>query len=186
MRQSGMTLVELLVVVVLASFIGFFVMNLFITSNHTYMDQNKVLDAQRDGRLAMDYIARTLREAGLNPHNSPDFNGIWTGSNAVRIKFDRDFDYDGELDTVNEIIEFSYQWGMLKRGFDDGEGNVRWQDIAKNVTSFNLAYFDENGDPVAPDANVQAIRVSIGVKDSKHFGGDFTRTYSTRVYLRNL
>ncbi len=193
MNQRGMSLVELLVVLVLASIVGIFVMTLFITSNRTFMDQNKILDAQRDGRLVMEYVSRTLREAGLNPLRGEEFERILVASpNGITI--DRDSNLNRTRD-IGEIVSFSLQSGILKRGFSIGGGNMRWQDVAKNVTSMNFKYFGEDVDddgikdllPAVPDPEkIRAIELSISIKDTKYRGGDFTRTYSTRVELRNL
>jgi len=192
MNQRGMTLVELLVVLVLASFIGFFVMNLFITSNRTFMDQNKVIDAQRDGRLVMEYVIKTLREAGLNPLSGSDFEGVVVaGPNGITI--DRDSNLNKALD-IGETVSFSLQSGILKRGLSTGGGNMRLQDVAINVTSLNFEYFGEDTDndgikdllPPSPDPDkIRAVEITISIEDNKNMGDTFTRTYSTRVELRN-
>jgi len=187
MYQKGMTLVELMVVVVITSIIGIAMVNMFTISNRTFMDQNKIIDVQRDGRLVMMYTARVLREVGLNPLNSPDFQGIREAS-LTGIRIDRDSDIDGNLDNATEIIslKFDVPRGVLMRGFNEGVGNVSWHDIANNITAFNLSYFDEDGAPAATLADIRAIGVAIDFQDSKFLGGDFTRSYSIRVVLRNL
>lgn len=190
MHQKGMSLVELLVVIVITSIIGIAVLNLFTISSRTFMGQNKIIDVQRDGRLVMVYIARTLREAGLNPLNSSDFMGIRANS-LSSITIDRDSDLDGVLDNDIEIISFKIRdeasgKKILMRGFNEGLGNVRWQDIAKNITDFSLAYFDEAGGNPASNADIRSIDVTIVFQDTNFLGGDFTRTYKTRVDLRNF
>ena len=206
MNQRGMSLVELLVVLVLASIVGIFVMTLFITSNRTFMDQNKILDAQRDGRLVMEYLTRYLREAGLDPHNTRDsdnkplFRGIRgiipvlpvdpAAPHAVlKIWFDRNSNFDESFDN-DEMVELAFNpgTGIIKRTFSDVNGTLlRSQDIAKNVFLFEVESFDATGvsSPANPE-DTRTIELSISFKDTKHRGGDFTRTYSTRVELRNL
>lgn len=187
MKQKGMTLVEMLVVLVVASIIGIAVINMFVASNRTYMDQNKIIDVQRDGRLALDSISRVLREAGLNPLSSADFQGIREAS-LTSIRFDRDANLDGNLDSETEIMSFRFDnlRGILMRGVNEGPGNIKWQDIAKNMTAFNLSYFDESGAVAATLADIKAVEVTINFQDTKYAGGNITRTYSTRVVLRNL
>lgn len=190
MHQKGMTLVELLVVVVVAAIIGIAVINMFIASNRTFMDQNKVIDVQRDGRLVMEYITKTLREARLNPLNSPDFQGIRANS-LTSITIDRDSDLDGVLDSDSEIVSFKIRTEpdgekILMRGFNEGLGNERWQDVARNITGFSLAYFNETGATAATNAEIRSIDVTITFTDSKLLGGDFTRSYKTRIDLRNF
>lgn len=190
MHQKGVTLVELLVVVVVTSIIGIAVLNLFVISNRTFMDQNKIIDVQRDGRLVVEYVTRTLREARLNPLNSPDFKGIRANS-LSSITIDRDSDLDGVIDSDVEIISFKIRTEpsgekILMRGFNEGLGNERWQDIAKNITDFSLAYFDASGAVAATNADIRSIDVTISFKDDKYLGGDFTRSYKTRIDLRNF
>lgn len=184
MCQKGMTLIELMVVMVVASIIGIAVLNMFTLSNRTFMDQNKILDAQRDGRLVMEYLTKYMREAGLNPLGSTKFEGVRQIASS-NIIIDRDSDLDGELDD-GEIVSFIVNFGILKRTFLDVDGNViRSQDIAKNVTSFQLAWFDGTGGHSPALDDIRTVDVRIGVTDNKFTGGNFTRTYSTRVDLRN-
>ena len=195
MSQKGMTLVELLVVMVVSAIIGIAVLNMFTLSNRTFMDQNKVIDVQRDGRLVMEYIARTLRETGLNPLNSSGCVGMITRDDDLII-IDRDLDVDGACENNGkEIVGFKARMDppnttlILTRGFNTGFGNERWHDMAKNITGFGFEYFDENGskitDHTTPWTNIRSIDVTIAFKDEKFTGGDFTRTYKTRIDLRN-
>ena len=187
MHQKGMTLVELLVVMAVASIIGTALLNMFMVSNRTFMDQNKIIDVQRDGRLVMKYITRTLREAGLNPLNSSSFQRI-RYFDMEEIRIDRDFNLDGTLDGATEIISFDFDHasGTLRRGVN--ESPVVWRAIAKNVESFSFGYFNETGGTLgvtAPGSEICSVDVTIGFRDMKLRGGDFTRTYKTRVDLRN-
>lgn len=192
MRQAGMTLIELLVVVVVASIIGIALVNMFVTSNRTFMDQNNIIDVQRDGRLVIEYVTRALREAGLNPYGAAAFERIRL-FNLAEITIDRDADLDGVLDD-GEIVAFKIRTEpggekILMRGFNVGSSAMRWQDIAGSIVSFNLDYFDETGGALANTAPASAIRsidVTIDFQDTKFLGGDFTRTYKTRVDLRNF
>ena len=196
MCQKGMTLIELMVVMVVASIIGIAVLNMFTLSNRTFMDQNKIIDVQRDGRLVIEYIARTLREAGLNPLNSSGCEGVkFRDDDPVMLIIDRDLDVDGACENNDkEVVGFTVRTELdgtktLIRGFNIGFGNVRWHDMAKNITNFSFDYFDESGATITVDTppwtNIHSIDITIAFKDEKFTGGDFTRTYKTRVELRN-
>ena len=193
MHSKGMTLVELLVVMVVSSIIGIAVLNMFTLSNRTFMDQNKVIDVQRDGRLVMEYVTRTLRETGLNPLHSSAFEGVRFRDDVFsKVVIDRDSDLDGVLDNNSiEVVGFTTRVAsdgtkVLMRGFDIGFVNERWHDMAKNITDFSLDYFDENSDPATTNADIRSIDVTISFKDEKFMGGDFTRSYKTRIDLRNF
>lgn len=197
MNQKGMTLVELLVVLVVASIIGIAVINMFTLSNRTFMDQNKVIDMQRDGRLVMDYITRTLREAGLNPLNSSSFEGIveyapGPGVLEPMIVIDRDLDLDGVNDYGSEkvgfaLLEKSPGEKYIQRGFGTGPGpSMKWQDMASNVEDFILICYNSAGGITDVEEDIRSIDVEIKFKDEKSMGGDMSRSYKTRIDLRNF
>lgn len=196
MKQNGMTLVELMVVLVVASIIGIAVLNMFTVSSRTFMDQNKVVDVQREGRLVIDYLARTLRETGLNPHKSTAIEGIkyrYDADSAIII--DRDMNLNGTLDNDGkEVIGFKLReepdgTKILMRGFDIGFGNERWHDMAKNIMAFSFEYFDATGAGPLPETTaysaIRSIDVTLEFKDEKFMGGDFTRSYKSRIDFRN-
>lgn len=185
MSQKGMTLVELLVVIVVSSIIGIAVLNMFISSNRTFMEQNKIIDVQREGRLVMEYLTRTLREAGLNPRNSSQFQRV-RYFDVGEIRIDRDSNLNGTLEGDVEIISFAFDSGILKRGTN--ESPIVWRTIARNILSFSLDYFDETGGTLvftAPASDISSIDITVTFQDTKFRGGDFTRTYKSRVDLRN-
>lgn len=190
MREKGMTLVELMVVMVVASIIGIAVINMFTLSNRTFMDQNRVIDVQREGRLVIDYLNRVLRETGLNPLGRPDFQGIVEReASGYKLKIDRDANVNGVLDKDSELITFQYDAvaGILMRDFNEG-AQTRRQTIAKNIADFKFTYYDATDTDVTTDMtkDVRSIEVTLEFQDDKSIGGTFTRTYRSRVDLRNF
>ncbi len=62
------------------------------------------------------------------------------------------------------------------------------REIAKNIIDFQLEYFDETGGTLgntAPASDIRSIDITLEFKDEKFMGGDFTRSYKTRIDLRN-
>jgi len=190
MGQRGVTLVEILIVVVMASIIGGLIVSMFVTSNRTFMDQGKVLDVQRSGRVAMDTMTRLLREAGLDPLGSA--NARITRATATEIQFTRDANINGTIDAAgHETIEFAYDAvaNVLRRSFDGAAGIV----MADKVTGFALSYFDTDGNDIgipgsdaAALARIRSLELTIDLVDDKTAGGDFERRYKTGIYCRNL
>lgn len=188
MGMRGMTLVEVLIVLVLGSIVGGLIVNMFVTSNRTYMDQGKVLDVQRSGRVAMEAMGRLLREAGLDPQGSA--NAGITEATATRVQFTRDANLNGVIDAGNhETIVFDYAGEVLRRRYDGGN----WVDMADNVADFSFSYFDADGLDIgvpgsAADelAKIRSMELMITFKDDKYSGGDFVRSYTTGILCRNL
>lgn len=188
MNQKGVTLVELMVVVALSAIIGISAMNMFTLSNRTFLDQNRVVDVQREGRLVMDYVAKVIREAGLNPLNG-DFKGVYPGFNLGEIIVDRDLDFDGVLD-AKEVISFKRSGPILQRGFNVGGSDVpsEWHQIARNIIDFRFEYYDASGGVLVgtDPSQIRSVDIILSFKDEKFAGGDFVRSYKRRVDLRNI
>jgi len=198
MRQRGMTLVELLVVVVVASIVGIAMLNLFVTSNRTFMDQNKVLDAQRDGRLVMEFISRSLREAGLKPVRDPDLNVGIEEATPTKIRITRDANFNGGVDAGTlERLTLVFDGGrrILQRCTDEGTPGEVCVDMVKNVDNFALTYEDAAGGALAPDPTwtfddlraIRLIKVTLTFSDTRTLDQhDFLRSYTTDILLRNF
>lgn len=201
MRQQGLTLVELIVAIALASMVGVLVTSMFITSNQAYMDQNRILDTQRSGRINLDAIVRSLREAGFDPLGSADA-GIREAT-ANKVRFTRDLNINGTIDTGGEeIISYVLAGGELRKIFDEGETSQRQVVIAEGVSQFNLDYVDKDnlmfaapgtfaGDPNRDDddkglVDIRSIVLTIAFQDEKRSGADFQRDYTTSFLCRNL
>ena len=63
-RQHGLTLVELMVALVISSFLMIGLVQIFITSRTTYQVDEGLARLQENGRFAIDYLVRDLRMAG--------------------------------------------------------------------------------------------------------------------------
>lgn len=188
MNQRGMTLVEVLIVIVLGAIVGGLIVNMFISSNRTFMDQGRIVDVQRSGRVAMDTMTRLLREAGLDPLGSA--NAGVTEAAATRVKFTRDANVNGVIDASNaETVAFEYAGNTLRRRFDGGA----WFDMTEHVAGFSLEYFDADGNDIgipntdaAQLARIRSMVLTISLEDDKTAGGDFVRSYTTGINCRNL
>ena len=63
--NSGFSLVELMVAMLLGSIVVLAVTQLFITNQRTFQLQRGLTDVQEQGRFAIDYISRDVRRVGL-------------------------------------------------------------------------------------------------------------------------
>ncbi len=194
MRQSGFSLVELLIVMAVASLLGFGILSVFVNMNRMYVTQNAVIDVQSQARNAVYSISRMLREAGLDPHNSANAGVELATASKVRIA--RDGNLNGIIDNTGlERVSFDFDAvrGIVRRGYYEGTAAERWEEMCDQVAVFSLTYQDENGtDLGVPGADaallarVRAIGLVMTVRDDKADGGTFTRTVSTSVRSRNL
>ncbi len=63
-KDHGVTLIELLIVIVIAAFLVAGIYSLFITQHRSYAVQDQVVGIQQDARVALDIMARDIRMAG--------------------------------------------------------------------------------------------------------------------------
>lgn len=85
-KQTGFTLVELMIASLISMFLITGIMNLFITTNRTVTLSDALSQNQETGRFAMDYLTRFIRNAGYSqnstlsppammiPNVNPDFS----------------------------------------------------------------------------------------------------------------
>ena len=62
-KQTGITLVEILIALVLGSFLLAGIYKIFLSSKQNYQMQENLARMQESGRFAMEFISRDLREA---------------------------------------------------------------------------------------------------------------------------
>jgi len=64
-KDHGVTLIELLIVMVIAAVLVAGIYSLFITQHRSYTVQDQVAGVQQDARVALDLMARDIRMAGF-------------------------------------------------------------------------------------------------------------------------
>jgi type IV pilus assembly protein PilW len=71
--DKGYTIVEMLIGMAIVGIVVAGIYNLVISSSRTYLAQNATVEMQSDGRAAMDFLARELRQAFDNPTISTSY-----------------------------------------------------------------------------------------------------------------
>ncbi len=95
-NNKGFTLIELMIAIVISSFIVTAVYAANTTQQRTYHAQEQVAEMQQNLRAAMSFITSEIRMAGYDPEGSGNF-GI-TSALAGRLQFTVDLDKNGTLD----------------------------------------------------------------------------------------
>jgi Tfp pilus assembly protein PilW len=186
-RQSGITLVELLITMAVATIVGLIIVTMYITSSRTYTDQNRILDAQRAGRIELEAMTRILRHAGLDPLRTAKA-GVEVAEAAL-VTVTMDLNLDGDVADNGERVTFRRSGNFLQKGI-----GASWENLAEDVSAFRLDYFGEDNLPLNPApgtnaaelAKVRSLMVTLTIRDVKAAGDSFERTYSTSICCRNL
>ncbi len=113
-QQRGFTLVELLVAMAIASVVGMAGVSLFSTSNWAYKVNEDVAEAQQNGRVSMERLAKDIRTAGFGLPDPPFSLTIGTGTFTSPITVTTSGGSGGS-DSIT-ILGIGYEAGTLSKG----------------------------------------------------------------------
>ncbi len=197
MSQKGVTLIELLVALVIASLIMAGVYKVVISQGKAYNVQEQVVEVQQGMRIAMDQMVNDIRMAGYDNDSSASKiligPPVTPGSTQVSISYEYD-------DTTEHTVTYKLDEGQLVRQVtvtkDSGISSDNPEEILLDgVDGLSFDYgLDANNDGVVDSwvtaegvtSKVTAIRVRL----SAHPLNPDLRVFSSRrlesvVALRN-
>ncbi len=182
-ESGGFTLVELLVAMAIASIMLAAVTSLFVSLNKSYTRQNASADAQQTVRAGVDFMAQSIRLAGLNPAQTTGF-GI-TLATETAITFTADFDLNGSIAADgSETITY---------GLSGDELQSNSVPLVENVDDLTFTYLAADNSilatPVlvaADRATIRTVQIALTVREPAGRGAPVVRSYATEVRCRNL
>lgn len=213
-EQTGMTLVETLVAMVISGLIAGAVYSLFQTHQRIALRQAQTALMRQELLCAVSLISEELRMCAFSAQGStgfgfshrpgigaPDFGRAVAG-NAVYCTLDWNGDgivNEGGAGSLREHVGFRLNVsndGSVKRVPDHvlrkyDTGAVNWQPLSTNIGDLRFIYLDADGEIIAePHERMQDIRgvhVEItAIPDPSHAHlGIGNRTLSTTVWCRN-
>lgn len=189
MDQRGVTLVELMVAMALATLVTTFAFRHFAVQNQQYETQINTTQVRQGVRAAMDLLVREIRMAGYDPTNS-GISGIVYHATILKIR--SDLDGDGTVTGQDESVDYTYdgsQGAILRTA------NGSTFALVEDVQGFTYGYRDGTGASVtsgAQEGSIREVDVAITgrtrVPDRTHAanGGYRTYTLENRIVSRNL
>jgi type IV pilus assembly protein PilW len=168
----------------------------FASANQSYFTQNNVADTQQRARIAVDFMVRDIRSAGLDPMLA-NVAGIEEAT-ATKIRFTADRNMNGAIDNgpgIRERLTYEYDGNnlYLYEGADIGSPPPAGTEILiDNVNALNFTYRDADGvamaRPVAVGnlADIRTVEVTITCLGKDYKRNDINRTLQTRISCRNL
>lgn len=164
--RKGFTLLELIIVIIIFIIImgsaGWF----FVVGLRTWLSGMNRTEIRQDSALAMERMVRELSQ----------LNNIIIAQQD-RVRFDADVNDDG----TDERITFDTTAGNLERTVT-GTSTI----LARNVSNFQLAYYDLNDDllsfpiPGGQRDNIRVIEITLTMNKA-----DETLLLSSGAYARN-
>ncbi|MCI5120525.1 MAG: prepilin-type N-terminal cleavage/methylation domain-containing protein, partial [Candidatus Electrothrix sp. AUS4] len=116
-KESGFTFIELMVSMVIASFVFAGIYGVYTIQQRSYTVQEQVSEMQQKGRAALDFMVRDIRMAG---YNDPDGNCTSRGTSdfskwkaeSTTFTFLTCMDDDGNENTP--LAKVTIQYGLYK------------------------------------------------------------------------
>lgn len=214
--ESGYSLAELLVALGLAGVVLALLVSFFTQVHRAAALQQASASAQQSARAALDYMLHELRLAGFDPlrRAGAAIEEIGAGGRKLRFSADRCDEPpgsggclqpqpDGDLDDAGEQVTYYHDPGQqaLRRclyedpatfGADAVSGSCQrlLDRVVANPQGIPLfTCLDENGEPITDNGERDRIRsvvVTLTVAEPGGGGRTVTRTYASRLRLRNI
>lgn len=199
-KSNGLTLVELLVVLVLSSLLAGALYKTFIGQQRSYAVQEQVADMQQNVRGAIDLMTRDIRMAGYRKDVLDSLGNI-NGFTEVITPANNANNIGRNDDQITIIIEdkaitYKLQWDTTDGGMPilmrkvNGVGEV----LADNIENLQIQYTLRDGSltdsPAIPE-NIRMVRVDIIARtkltDPQLSGDGYRRrVLSSLIQVRNL
>lgn len=172
---GGLSLAELLVSLAVLGLVLAGILGILHGALAAYGWGERRVGAQQAARVALERIAKELREAGYDPTGA-GIQPVVVAAPAL-VTFQRDLNGNGVVDPTHERVTFLLRTGdgVLRR--DAGGGA---QPIIDDVRRFNLSYFDRAGVPTTDPSRVASVRIQLEVGLTGPVAG-----METQVSLRN-
>ncbi len=143
--QAGFTMPELLVSILVMSFLVLGVTAIYLSNQRAYQRGQTQTETHQNARVGLEMLARELRMAGFDPLNQIALQttpSVFQAATADRVTFLADVSGDDTLDRVT----YRQQSGLLLREFSSWNGSAfpapTVEVIATGLTSFGFAYAD--------------------------------------------
>lgn len=173
--EAGHSLVEMLVAMAVMGLLMSATLSLLQSGFAAWGWGAGRVEAQQATRVALERMARELREAGYDP------TGVGIAAVVVaepaRIVFLRDLNGNGLIDPTHERVTYLLRPRETTLRRDAGGGA---QPLAENVRRFALSYVDRDGAPTDDLARIARVRIEI---EAGRAGPEAAMT--TVVTLRN-
>jgi len=197
----GFSLLELLIVLAVFSFIVGGIFNNLTQSQKRYQFEQEVSEVQQAARNAADIMEREIKLAGFPIASYYDSALNWTSANSERVAagfitlgatnlvFEADLLEDGIVDRV----EYRLNGTTLERSARDktaggGAPAAVYQTLATNVTALTFSYLNSTGSATTVPADVRSVGILFNINTTSvdpQNRNQRTITLQTRAAVRN-
>ena len=188
--HGGFSLLELLIVLAVFSFIVGGIFSNLTQSQTRYQFEQEVAEVQQTARNAVDIMEREIKLAGFPIPSYYDSALNWTSANSERVAagfvtlgatnlvFEADLVEDGIVDRVEYRLN----------GAGGGAPAAVYQTLATNVTGLTFSYLNSSGSTTTVPSEVRSLGVLFNINTTNVDPQNRNRrtiTVQTRAAVRN-
>lgn len=185
-QQSGITLIELMIAMILGILVSGAIITIFITNVKSATENIKMVHLNQELRTVMGFVSDEIKRTGYSASSDEDYMGAWDTSTANCVIYSYDQNADGS----------AYAAATDRLGFRLSGGVVSW---GQNVTSCaagtwqpltdtgiaNITAFTLTPNPiVAGSLNINQIELSITGETTLN-PNTVERTITETIRVRN-
>ncbi len=188
-QKSGFTFIELMIVITITSVILGGIMQFLATISRSYTKEVAITEAQQNLRSCIEFMARTIQNAGLDPLGTAGAGIVAATANS--IQFTSDLERDGTVTGTLEDITYTYNAGNRNIMITDDVGT---ETLIDNVTVCTFTYFGVTptaygvnlGSTPADLSVIRSVDIMVTVSEPAGRAGIIIRTLNIRANCRNL
>ena len=172
--KHGFSLLEMLIVLAVFTFIVGGIFTSLSQSQIRYQFEQEVAELQQSGRNAVDLMEREIKLAGFPKASYYDSGQSWTSANSNKVAAgfitinatNLVFEADVEEDGIVERVDYNLSSGTLSRSAEDkpaggGAPAAVYKVLANNVTALTFSYRDSNGTATATASQVRFVQILL-------------------------
>jgi type IV pilus assembly protein PilW len=174
--KRGFSLLEMLIVLAVFTFIVGGIFNNLSQSQVRYQFEQEVAEVQQSARNAIDIMEREIKLAGFPKASYYDSAQNWTSANSNKVAAgfvtinasNLVFEADVEEDGVVERVDYNLTSGTLSRSAEDkqaggGAPAAVYRVLANNVTALTFTCLDSNGTATATASQVRFVQILLSL-----------------------
>jgi prepilin-type N-terminal cleavage/methylation domain-containing protein len=186
-NQSGMTLVEILVAMVMMGIIITGIYNLFRVHNLMAAKQEETTMMQQELLTSLADISDEIRMCGFSRSKTSPFGLNASATNATSIYCTREISFSNNSTNI-----IGYRLDNQKQILVYIPTTDTWEPAASNISDLRFTYYDDEGNTIEPNAtnlsDVRIVEINATAIPSPERSGlkIHSRNMHTRIWMRNL
>ena len=172
-RETGFTLVEVMVAVAIGGIIMAAVMTTYVISIRGFRAIANYAEIHSDGRLAIDYFAKDMRAVSTVSN---------FGTSNLVVTIPTAFTVTGSV-ISNKTVTYSISSGTLYRA-DSSTGKT--SALAHNIYELGFEMYDKVGNTTTLTSNAKGIQVDIKLRKNVQSQFQTEDFLSARLDMRNV